>query len=91
MRYYPTFAIGRPLDVRTEEFFFTGQGYVEAISIAALGFVLSWIRCLPFIKYFLFLAALPAIHFLFTKRVNAQTPGQVLHYRDINRPLNPDE
>ncbi|HVO57302.1 MAG TPA: hypothetical protein VMT51_06340 [Dongiaceae bacterium] len=90
MRYYPTFAIKHRSQVQTEEFFFTGQGYFEAAAIGALGWVLNEVPCPSILKYCVFLCALPAIHFLFTKRIYSVTP-EMLHYSDVSRPLNPDE
>jgi hypothetical protein len=90
MRYYPTFALDRRSSIRPEEFFSTGQGYFEAAVVGILGWVLNGIPCPLVIKYSVFLAALPAIHFLFTKRFNAETP-ELLHYPDVSRPFNPDE
>lgn len=85
--YYPTF---ERESAQRAEFFFTGQGYFEAASVATLGWILNWISCIPVIKYVLFLMALPAIHFLFTKRMSAEAP-EVLHYPDVSRPFDPDE
>ena len=88
MRYYPSFK--QPSSIQKEEFFFAGQGYFEAAVVGTLGYGLNWAPCPPVIKYTVFLAALPAIHFLCTKRIKSEASG-VLHYPDVSRPLNPDE
>jgi hypothetical protein len=90
MSYYPAMTIKRRTPVHTEEFFSTGQGYFEAVVVAAVGLVLNWIPCAPFIKYLVFLTALPTIHFSFTKRIKVEG-AEVVRYPDISRPLNPDE
>ncbi|HLZ13936.1 MAG TPA: hypothetical protein VKP58_15240 [Candidatus Acidoferrum sp.] len=88
--YYPSFANKRRSHVQPEEFFFTGQGYFEAAVLAALGCGLNWVHCPPLIKLNVFVAALPTIHFLFTRRINVETP-ELLHYPDLSRPLSSDE
>lgn len=90
MGYYPTFTTKNKSQVQEEEFYRTGQGYLEAAAIGALGWGLNWVSCPPFIKYYVFLIALPAIHFLCTRRIDVKT-REVLHYPDVARPLNPDE
>lgn len=91
MRYYPILGTKRSSLTQTEEQFLSaGRAYLEAVVIVAMGFALNWLPCSPIAKYVVFLASLPAIHSLLTMRSGPDVPA-VLHYPDLNRPLDPDE
>lgn len=86
LRYRPTFAAkSQATKEKGSQFVYFGQGYLESIAIGTFSWMLNWTPCSPWIKLFVFLAAVSFIDFLFTKRSTTDA-SEVLQYPDIGRP-----
>lgn len=85
LRYRPTFMSISRTTQQARRFVYLGQGYVEAVVFGVFAWGLNKVPCSPWIKLFVFLAAVPIVDFLMTKGAMKST-SEVLHYPDINRP-----
>jgi hypothetical protein len=86
LRYRPTFLAKSPIaEEGRHGFTYFGQGYFESIAIVTFGWMLNRIPCSPWIKLFVFVAAVPVIDFLFTRH-SITDASEVSRYPDIGRP-----
>ncbi len=86
LRYRPTFMAKSPTtEEERHRFIYFGQGYLESIAIVTFGWMLNRVPCSPWIKLFVFVAAVSSIDFLLTKRSTTDA-SDASQYPDIGKP-----